>query len=116
MAEQHAKGIFTDPKEDKPKSSFQMFLEWYVPSAWTGMYPCLTQFVLIAGTLPVGSPTVERSFSQMKLIKNRLRSTLSAENLEWLMIVAMEGPEVLSTGQIDEAINEFAAKGLKVLV
>ncbi len=32
------------------------------------------------------------------------------------MIVAMEGPKVLSTGQVDEAIDAFAVKGLKVLV
>ena len=42
--------------------------------------------------LPVGTATVERSFSQMKLIKTRLRSRLSDSNLEHLMKISIEGP------------------------
>ena len=42
--------------------------------------------------LPVGTATVERSFSQMKLIKTRLRSRLSDSNLEHLMKISIEDP------------------------
>ena len=38
--------------------------------------------------------TVERSFSQMKQIKTRLRSRLSDLNLPRLMRIAIEGPEL----------------------
>ena len=44
--------------------------------------------------LPVGTASVERSFSQMKLIKTRLRSCLSDLNLEHLMKIAIEGPQL----------------------
>ena len=45
-------------------------------------------------TLPVGTATVERSFSDMKMIKTRLRNRLSDDNLQHLMRVAIEGPEL----------------------
>ena len=45
-------------------------------------------------TLPVGTATVERSFSQMKMIKTRLRNHLNDTNLKRLMRIAIEGPEM----------------------
>ena len=42
-------------------------------------------------TLPIGTASVERSFSQMKLIKTRLRKRLSNLSLENLMKIAIEG-------------------------
>ncbi len=44
--------------------------------------------------LPVGTATVERSFSHMKMIKTRLRNRLSDENLTHLMRIAIEGPDL----------------------
>jgi len=41
--------------------------------------------VKIALTLPVGSETTERSFSKLKIIKNRLRSSMAEERLKNLM-------------------------------
>ena len=41
-------------------------------------------------------PTVERSFSQMKLIKSHLRSRISDINLARLMRIAIEGPNLNS--------------------
>ena len=107
VAEHAAKGMFTDPSEDKPRTPFNMFLEWYIPGPWSAVYPCLTDLVTIAATLPVGSATVERSFSQMKLIKTRLRSTMGEDTLEWLMLTAMEGPSQLSAAQIEEVIDKL---------
>lgn len=42
--------------------------------------------------LPVGSASVERSFSHMKIIKTRPRSCLGDDTMEWLMITTIEGP------------------------
>ena len=46
--------------------------------------------------LPVGTVTVEHSFSQMKLIKSRLRSRISDINLARLMHIAIECPDLNS--------------------
>ena len=42
----------------------------------------------------LGRAIVERSFSEMKLIKSRLRSRLSESNLERLMKKAIEEPQL----------------------
>ena len=46
--------------------------------------------------LPVGTASVERSFSQMKLAKTRLRSRINGRNLAGLMPIATEGPELIN--------------------
>ena len=56
---------------------------WYIPGN-----------IQILLTLPVGTATVECSFSQMKMIKTRLRNRLPDCNLSRLMRIAIEGPEL----------------------
>jgi len=46
--------------------------------------------VKIALRLPVGSVTTERSFSELKFIKNRLRLTMAGERLENVMKISCE--------------------------
>ena len=60
-------------------------------------------------TLPVGTATVERSFSQMKMIKTRLRNQLSDANLQHLIKVAIEGPE-LKDVDFNEILEIFKLK------
>ena len=43
--------------------------------------------------LPFSTASVEHSFSQMKLIKSRLRSCLSEISLTQLMKIVIEGPK-----------------------
>ena len=43
----------------------------------------------------VGTASVERSFSQMRLLKTRLRSRINDCNLARLMHIATEGPELV---------------------
>ena len=65
--------------------------------------------------LPVGTASVERSFSQMKLIKTRLRSRLSDLNLEHLMKIAIEGPP-LTDIDFEEILSIFKEKYRRILV
>ncbi|KAK3907677.1 Zinc finger MYM-type protein 1 [Frankliniella fusca] len=55
-----------------------------------GVFPSLYVALRIAVTLPVTSASTERSFSKLKLIKTRLRTTMSQPRLEDLMIIACE--------------------------
>jgi len=68
LAKHKEKGDFTDPYAHKPKTMFRMFLLWYFSGSFPLSYPCLTKLVNILATLPVGTASVERSFSKMKLI------------------------------------------------
>ena len=56
----------------------------------------------------VGTATVERTFSQLKIIKTRLYNRISDVNLVRIMRIAIEGPELVSVN-FDE-IQELKKK------
>ena len=58
------------------------------------MFPNLNKIASIGLTIPVSTASAERSFSQMKMIKTRLRNSLSDCSLSHLMRIAIEAPEV----------------------
>ena len=49
------------------------------------------EYILLS--LPIGTVSVERSFSQMKIIETRLRNRLSDATVVLLMRIAIEGPD-----------------------
>lgn len=55
----------------------------------------------------VGSTTVERSFSRMKIIKTRMRNRMGDNTLESLLLVGMEGPSMLTENLRNAVIDEF---------
>ncbi len=57
--------------------------------------------------LPVTTATVERSFSDMKFVKTRLRSRLSEETLDQAMRVRIEGPEKLSYRELETIVEHW---------
>ena len=61
--------------------------------AYTDIFPAI--FTLM-NSLPVGTATAERTFSQMKLVKTRLRNRISDSNLPKLMRIAIEGLNLLN--------------------
>ena len=68
--------------------------------------------VKIAVTLPVSSASTERSFSKLKLVKTRLRSTMAESRLEGLMRIACEQDIQINT---DSVINDFSKNSSKLL-
>ncbi len=76
---------------------------------YEGFFPEIWKIMNIMMALPIGTASVERSFSQMKLIKTRLRSKLSDLNLEHLMKIAIEGPN-LSDVNFMEILHIFKEK------
>ncbi|XP_050056202.1 zinc finger MYM-type protein 1-like [Aphis gossypii] len=57
------------------------------------------------GTIPASSASAERSFSKVKLIKTRLRSTVGQNRLESLVLLSTEKDITID---YNEAINKFA--------
>ena len=47
------------------------------------MFPNLHTLVIVYMTLPVGTVTVERSFSQMKMVKTRLKNRLGEKSTSY---------------------------------
>jgi hypothetical protein len=59
-------------------------------------------------TLPVTSCSAERALSRLKIIKNRLRSTMSDEWMSDLMVLAAE-KDIVSCISCDAIIDSFAS-------
>lgn len=59
----------------------------------------------IACTLPVCSVTTERTYSKLKIIKNRLRSTMKQDRHESLLIISCESDVPIDN---DEVVDIFA--------
>ena len=75
-----------------------------------GIFPETWKLLNITMALPVGTATVECSFSQMKLIKTRLRSRLSVSNLEHLMKISIEGVD------FNAILDIFKQKNRRILL
>lgn len=95
--------------KQKSFTDLNSFLAWFDRGDLPKYYEGLTFLLRVAATLPVGSCSVERSFSTMKLVKTRLRSRLLPETLEGLLITAIEGPDRLSETQLDAVLDRFKA-------
>lgn len=58
-------------------------------------------------TLMITNCTAERSFSQLKRLKNHLRTTLGQDKLESLSLLCIEA-DILRKISFDEVLKEFA--------
>ena len=104
------KYISNQPKEDANSQlkelSTSLMLETMCPSLSTLANICLT--------IPVGTASVERSFSQMKMIKTRLRSHLGEANLSHLMKIAIESSQSLSDTELEQIVEIWNRKPRRI--
>ena len=76
----------------------------------------LSTLAKVCLTIPVGTASVERSFSQMKTIKTRLRNCLGETNLSYLMKIATESPQTLSDEQLERIVDIWNRKPRRICV
>ena len=69
------------------------------------MFPNLSALANICMSLPVSTASVERSFSQMKMIKTRLRNRIGESSLNHLMLIAIESPNEFNDNELDCIVN-----------
>ena len=74
-------------------------------STLNAAFPNLATLASLQLVLPVTTATVERSFSDMKLVKTRLRSRLGENTLDQAMRVCIEGPPTLSEDELDNIVT-----------
>ena len=105
------KYVTSQPKEDMntqlKELSTSSMLEILCPGLNTLAKVCLT--------IPVGTASVERSFSQMKMIKTRLRNRLGEANLSHLMKIAIESPETLSDVELEQIVDIWNRKPRRIV-
>lgn len=80
------------------------------------MFPNLSTLASISLSIPVATASVERSFSQMKLIKTRLRSQLSDTSLSHLMKIAIESPDKLTNPDLQAVVDIWNRKSRRIPV
>ena len=109
------KAVVEKRKLANPPTLQEVKEEMESTNAYTDIFPEIFKLLNILLTLPVGTATVERSFSQMKLVKTRLRNRVSDINLARLMRIAIEGPE-LTTINFNDILEVFKEKNRRILL
>lgn len=71
-------------------------------------YDQLRQLYRIAMTLPVTTASVERGFSKLSTVKTKLRSTMTQDRLESLLLASTE-KDLLLKLSLDDLVCKFAA-------
>ena len=103
-------------KEESVSPSMQDILDEMNKShTCVGIFNETWKLLNITMALPVGTATVERSFSQMKLTKTCLRSRLSDSNLEYLIKIGIEGPP-LTDVDFNAILDIFKQKNRRILL
>ena len=70
----------------------------------------------MALTLPVTTATVKRSFSDMKLMKTRLRNRPGEESLDQTMHISIEGPDTLNYDELKEIVTHWKVQKPRRLI
>ena len=78
--------------------------------------PSLEYPVNACMTIPVGTASVERNFSQMKMIKSRLRNCLGEKSLSYLMKIVIKSQQKLSDDDLETIIGVWTRKYRKIVV
>ena len=100
-------------KFSKPPTLQELKTDMESCGGYTDIFPEMFQLLNILVALPVGTASVERSFSQMKLVKTRLRNRLNDSNLARLMRIAVEGPELLLV-DFNEIVDIFKEQNHRI--
>lgn len=100
-------------KVSQPPSLQDVLITMQATEAYRAIFPHTYTLIHIPLTLPGGTAMVEQSFSEMKMIKTRLRNRLSDCNLERLMKIADEGPQIGSV-PFEEILEVFKMKNRRI--
>jgi len=80
------------------------------------LFPNLNKIGKICLSISVTTASVKRSFSQMKLIKKCLRSSLNDKSLSNLMKIALESPVELTDSYLEEIVDVWNRKSRRIVV
>ncbi|XP_047139140.1 52 kDa repressor of the inhibitor of the protein kinase-like [Hydra vulgaris] len=75
---------------DTEELNINNVLKFLLTNNLCDLYPNITTLYKIYITLPILSPSAERSFSRLKLLKSYLRSTMSEERFSALALLTTE--------------------------
>ena len=102
-------------KKPEVSTAFQL-KELVTNNMLIAMFPNLNKIATISLSIPVSTASVERSFSQMKLIKTRLHNSLADCNLSHLMKISIESPDKLTENDLEEIVEIWNRKSRRLAV
>ena len=80
------------------------------------LFPNLCKIATINLSIPVSIASVERSFSQMKLIKTRIRSSFNDKSFSHLIKITIESPAELTGSHLKEVVGVWKRKNRRIAV
>ena len=107
------KGMMISSNAQDPKAPSMQEIKVEMESNYSVIFPEIFKIMNILLVIPVGTASVERSFSQMKTIKTRLCNRLADTTLARLMRIAIEGPE-LSDADFDKILEVFGEQNRRL--
>ena len=78
------------------------------------LFPNLHKLATICLSIPISTASAERTFSDMKLIRNRLRNRLTELSLSNSMKIAIEFPEKMTDSDLEEIIDMQNRNGRRI--
>ena len=101
----------------QPKDDISMQLkELLTNDMLIALFPNLHKLATICLSIPISTASVEQSFSDMKLTKNRLRYRLTELSLSNLMKIVIESPEKLTDSDLEDIVDVWNRKGRWIAV
>ena len=101
----------------QPKSDIKSQLkELWSTEMSKPMFANLNTLAAIDLSIPVSGASIKRSFSQMKLIKMRLCSSLCDSSLSPLMKISTESPDALADGNLEDIVDVWNRKCRRIPV
>ena len=70
------------------------YIKETMETSYAWIFPETFKIMIIFLAIPIGTASVEQSFSHLKMIKKRLCSCLLDWNVALLMRISIEGPEI----------------------
>lgn len=78
----------------------------------SNMFPIINKLLRLFYTIPVSNATAERSFSNLKNLKDSLCSTMLNERLNGLNLMYIHREEI----DVNEVIEKFSVKNRKIIL
>lgn len=101
--------IYFSQEQDSTKHSPLQYLNFIVEKNLISSFPECCSLLRLFLTLPVSTASAERTMSSLKRVKDRQRSTMSAEALDDFSILFIE-QQVANQMDLDATIEVFAEK------
>ena len=76
-------------------------------------FPELAKLAGIIIVSPIGTAGVERSFSTMNRLCNKLRQRLNPQHLSQLLLISQEGPEHITRQELSEIVYLWYKQGAR---